>query len=141
MNSRSTDCEADALTTTPSHRVNRISPLPNYHDRFRTYFVRSSIVQVVLFYRWQFTMLSLRYNLPLERKMFRGCMISFWKGKTVSLLCDLSLEKNNVIFAIYMYLSLKRKKVITAVQYVLNFAKFYFTTYFTVGIHMYRHET
>ena len=56
--------------------VNRISPLPNYHDRFRTYFARSTILQVALFYRWHFTTFSLLYDLSLEKKKrFRCGMI------------------------------------------------------------------
>ena len=52
-------------------------------------------------------------------------MICLWKEKIVSLLCDLSS---------------KRKNVFVAVWFVLNSAKFYFTTYFTVGTTYYWDE-
>ena len=48
--------------------VNEILPLLNYHENFRTYFARSTILQVVHFYRTHFKMFSLLYDLSLERK-------------------------------------------------------------------------
>ena len=61
-------------------------------------------------------MFLMLYDLFLKRKKFL-LLYDLFSKKNVSLLYDLSL---------------KRKDVIAAVRYVLNSAKFYFTTYFTI---------
>ena len=48
--------------------VNEILPLPNYHKSFRTRLARSTILQVVLFYRPHFKMFSLLHELSVEKK-------------------------------------------------------------------------
>ena len=58
-------------------------------------------------------------------------MIRFRKGKTFSLLCDLSLEGKMLSLLYDMYL--ERKNVVGGVQYVPISSKFYFTTYFIIG--------
>ena len=65
---------------------------------------------------WKGKNASLLYDLSFS---FRCCMIYIWKGKTLLLRNDLSL---------------KRKNFIVAVRYVLNSAKFYFTSHFSLGI-------
>ena len=49
--------------------VNRISSLPNYHERFQTYFARTTILPVALFYRRHFTVFLLLYDLSFEKQI------------------------------------------------------------------------
>ena len=48
--------------------VDQVLPLLNRHDSSQTYFAGGTILQVALFYRLQFTLFSLVYDLSLERK-------------------------------------------------------------------------
>ena len=64
--------------------IDQILPFPIYHENFRTYFARNSILQEALFYRLHFTVFSLLYDLFLERK-------------NVSLPYDLSLQRNTAV--------------------------------------------
>ena len=48
--------------------VNQILAFLNYHENFRTYFLRGTILLATLFYSPHFTMFSLLYDLSLERK-------------------------------------------------------------------------
>ena len=59
-------------------------------------------------------------------------MICLWKEDIVSLLYDFFLESKNIFLAVWF--ALRKKNVIVALQYVLNSTKFYFTSYFAVGI-------
>ena len=60
---------------------------------------------------WKGKIVSLLYELSLERKKkFCCCMICFWKEKTFSLLYDLSWKSKNIFVAVW---------------FVLNSTKFY----------------
>ena len=67
--------------------VYRISPLQNYHECFRAYFARGTILQAALLYRLHSTVFLLLYDLSLE-------------SKNSLLLNDLSLKRKNFFVAI-----------------------------------------
>ena len=93
---------AHIVQITSTFTVNRISPLPNYDERFQTCFARSTILQVTLFYNRHLTVFSLLYLLLF----FPSYLPVLFLGQLLFLLSEFPVFiKNFFLFTFASYLA------------------------------------